>query len=167
MVAKKKMAVAESMILLKKPDIITELVNARKKGLPIKYCAFTVGVSNNTLRNWIDRGENDILAGKNTPYAKLAYEIRLAYAEFVGKNINNIQQNADDGNWQASAWLLERMAPEEFSQSSRAVKEEKDDSSTMTWDTQALNPSAVPTVIDADFEKTNTDTDTGETEDEN
>ena len=144
--------ISEHMILIKRPEVIKKMVEARKKGYPLKYCAFSIGVTLRALQKWIEIGDSDFMMGKDTPYSRLSYQMRTAYAEFVGHNVANIQATADDGNWQASAWLLERIAPEDFSQSSRALQEEKDDSSTMIWETGEVKGSEVPTVIDADFE---------------
>jgi hypothetical protein len=43
-------------------------------------------------------------------------DVQNAEAAFIQKQIENVQAAANKGNWQASAWLLERKFPSEFSQ---------------------------------------------------
>ncbi|MEY2510119.1 MAG: hypothetical protein QOE26_882 [Verrucomicrobiota bacterium] len=73
-------------------------------GLSVNRAAGKVKVHHSTIAEW----------RKNDP--QFDADVQNAEAAFIQKQIENVQAAADKGNWQASAWLLERKFPSEFSQ---------------------------------------------------
>lgn len=75
-----------------------------ESGLSVKRSAGKLGVHYTTIATWRHQ----------SPEFELA--IQKAEAAFIQRQVANVQAAADKGNWQASAWLLERKFPSEFSQ---------------------------------------------------
>lgn len=84
-----------------KAEKLEFLIDAISQGAPIRTACRAVGVSRSTLYRW--RHDHDI-------------ERRILKARLEGKlfHIRNINRHAEN-DWRASAWLLERMYPKEFS----------------------------------------------------
>ena len=85
------------------------LVEAVRSGLSRRGVAGRTGISKSLLQEWLARG----LAGEQ-PYADLLDRVKEAEAEVEQRRIAVVQQAADDGTWQAAAWMLERTMPEEY-----------------------------------------------------
>ncbi len=73
-------------------------------GLSPNRAAGKVKVHHSTVAEW----------RKNDP--QFDADVQNAEAAFIQKQIENVQAAANKGSWQASAWLLERKFPSEFSQ---------------------------------------------------
>jgi hypothetical protein len=73
-------------------------------GLSPNRAAGKVKVHHSTIAEW---RRNDL---------EFDSDVQNAEAAFIQKQIANVQAAANKGNWQASAWLLERKFPSEFSQ---------------------------------------------------
>jgi len=71
-------------------------------------CVFA-GISSRQYRRWRDLAEQGI-----QPYADRWKDINQSEAQSVIRNLINIQNSANNGSWQASAWILERKYPERF-----------------------------------------------------
>jgi hypothetical protein len=107
-------------VLEKAPNLIDDLCTLRRAGLTQTACADACAVRPSVLSSWIAQGDSDIEHGfPDTVYAKLAVEFRKADSSFVAKYMGVIEKKAQDGNWQAAAWLLERTHPESFAESKR------------------------------------------------
>lgn len=84
------------------PDVVEAICAALSLGLPrVRACALA-NVSRDSFDRWLHR------------YADFAALVAQKEAEFIGHNVNVIQQAADEGTWQGAAWLLERRWPMEF-----------------------------------------------------
>jgi hypothetical protein len=88
-------------------ELAVALVEALRR-LPIRYACDLVGISDQTYRNWVERGE-----AEEEPYASFLGLARRARAEYIGDRVGVIERAAID-DWKAAAWYLERCAPEEF-----------------------------------------------------
>lgn len=78
-----------------------------------KACDYS-GITEPTLYLYLKKGAEDIEAGTDSIYSNFSKEYKKAKADFVMKHAERITQAADDGSWQASAWLLERRVPNDF-----------------------------------------------------
>jgi hypothetical protein len=86
------------------PEATAEVARYVTRGLPVKTAARAAGVSVRSINDWLVRGK----AGEE-PYADFYEAIELAKAEFMAVHVSVIDEaGRTKGNWQASAWLLER-----------------------------------------------------------
>ena len=103
------------------PLKLTEEVSAaiqehRREGIPWKYIAWGVGISEETLHEWRRRGKADEEAGRDTPHARLSESLRASEAHLV----RELVVRASDGGKGSSGaqWMLERRYREEFGRKS-------------------------------------------------
>lgn len=71
-------------------------------------CVFA-GISSRQFRRWRELAENNV-----EPYASRWEEIAKSESQAIVRNLFNIQNSANNGSWQASAWILERKYPDKF-----------------------------------------------------
>lgn len=92
-------------------DVHLVIVEAIEKGLPWCHAAAMAEVDVGTLKDWREKGakENDGI------YHLLYLDIKRARAERIQSRLALIDAAADDGNWTAAAWELERSDPDNFS----------------------------------------------------
>lgn len=86
-----------------------------EQGLHTKHVAQALGISRQTFYNWLRKGEQ---TQKGLEY-ELYKGVQQAEARAIARNIAIIQKAAQDGNWQAAAWWLERKYPEEWGRKDR------------------------------------------------
>lgn len=91
-------------------DKINRICDAIKRGLSNRSAAASVGISHVSFYNWVNRGEHE----DDTLYSKFYDGVQAASAEFEASRIRNIASH-EETSWQASAWLLERKLPDEYS----------------------------------------------------
>ena len=77
-----------------------------------KHVAQALGVDESTWYRWLREGEQS--EDENDLKYKFYQSIKKAEAKAVARNVALIQRAAQDGNWQAAAWWLERRFPEEW-----------------------------------------------------
>lgn len=107
------------------PDVISTMAKLFELGCTAKATYDAVRVGASTYMHWIKVGEE--AAEKDpvnlSPWELLCVELvektNQAQAKFQEKCLTHIQEAAR-GTWQASAWLLERRNPKDFSIYSRA-----------------------------------------------
>jgi len=83
------------------------LVNALAVGVFRTVAAEHAGIHRSTLYAWLERGEADWQAGKDTPHAKLHEAVLSAEASAEHRCAELIQSAAKE-DWRAAAWFLER-----------------------------------------------------------
>lgn len=96
-------------------------VNCMRAGGFIKHAAGVIGVAEVTVYVWLERGEAaDVLenSGQDVPKDELPYlsffrRVRQAQATFRMDGVIKIKQ-AGAVDWRATAWLLEKLSPNEF-----------------------------------------------------
>lgn len=79
-------------------------------GMPLKYAAEVSGITEKTFYNWLEAGET----AKSGAFSEFYNYIQECKAKSIQTHLKLITRSAKDGNWQASAWILERRHPEEF-----------------------------------------------------
>lgn len=96
-------------------ELIEQAVKLIEAGNYQKHVAQALGVSEETWYRWMREGEQRKSALKRKFYE----EIKKAEARAVARNVALIQKAAQDGNWQAAAWWLERKYPDEWGRKER------------------------------------------------
>ncbi|WP_135611667.1 hypothetical protein [Methanococcoides sp. AM1] len=93
-------------------------------GMPYEHACRAAGVSYPAYRTWIIRGEEEArrveenprasIKNSEKPFVEFQDDIKRAEAQGIEKNLKRISKAADEGNWPAAAWVLERRHPEHF-----------------------------------------------------
>jgi hypothetical protein len=86
--------------------------------MPYSLACARAGISEDSLSAWRKKGAE----GKE-PYASFAEELKRAEGDAVFMRLQHIEGAAINGQWQASAWLLERRYPEHFGRKDRLQAE--------------------------------------------
>ncbi len=93
---------------------------ALRRGHPPKTAALYAGVSRATYYAWLERGEADRKAGKDTEYADFLDTIDRALALFYDKHLRRIDKASKSEvgayEYRASLQILGRRAPEYFAE---------------------------------------------------
>ena len=98
------------------------IVRHLESGTTLAVAAQAAGVTRRTLRNWLAAGEEAEAAAelrqlndREQAYLDLREAAEEARARAQVRALASIQRAGLDGSWQAAAWFLERVFPEEFS----------------------------------------------------
>jgi hypothetical protein len=94
------------------------IANARGVGMSWARAAALANVSVDAVHDWRAKG-----AAGEQPYADFLRCCERARSEWVERQLAIIQDAATDGTWQASAWLLERGEPDDYSLRNRTQHE--------------------------------------------
>jgi len=73
-------------------------------GMPLKYAAEVSGISEKAFYNWMNEGEK----AKSGKFYDFYNYITECKAKAIQTHLQLITKSAREGNWQASAWMLER-----------------------------------------------------------
>lgn len=95
------------------PETEKLLAEATALGMSKYAAAKLVGIEHTTFYRWMEQGEADIQADRQTEYTHLCTTIKAAEAAFQAYALQVIHDAAPK-QWQAAAWLLERRNPEEW-----------------------------------------------------
>lgn len=76
-------------------------------------CAYA-GINYHTFRNWMHRGE----AAQSGIYFNFFTSVKKALAQAEINSVSKIKQ-AEDDDWKAAAWMLERRHPERWANTRR------------------------------------------------
>jgi len=90
--------------LIEKAAVLIEMGNYQK------HVAQALGVSEETWYRWLREGER----AKNGLKRQFYESIKKAEGRAIARHVSLIHQAAQNGNWQAAAWLLERRYPQEW-----------------------------------------------------
>ena len=109
-----------NMTMICEESVRSKLVECRKKGYPDATCAMMAGVTPRMLSAWLEHGASDIEDDRqDTVFASFYVAYMAAKGENMAMRISKIEEKGEE-NWQAMAWLLERMDPNEFAATTRA-----------------------------------------------
>lgn len=97
--------------------MIEEIAKHIELGMINKDVAQLVGISETTFYNWMNEGENS--KDDNNIFRKFYLKVKEAEAKAIKRNLAIIQRAANEGNWQAAAWFLERKRPEDWGRKDR------------------------------------------------
>lgn len=93
-------------------ELIKEAARLIEAGNYQKHVAQALGVDESTWYRWLREGEQS--EDENDLKYKFYQSIKKAEAKAVARNVALIQRAAQEGNWQAAAWWLERKFPSEW-----------------------------------------------------
>lgn len=79
------------------------------EGVPIKHASIAHGITDTTFYNWMDKGEKS----KSGKFRRFYDRVHEAKSEAIRLRAKRICK-AGKSNWQADAWWLERVDPENF-----------------------------------------------------
>ena len=99
-----------------------QIVRHLESGSSLEVAARAAGVARRTLQRWLAAGEEAEAAAdgrglspRERAYLELREAAGVARARAQVRALATIQKAGLDGSWQAAAWFLERVFPEEFS----------------------------------------------------
>lgn len=103
------------------PTIEEQFLKAVELGMSYVQACNYAGIDQTTFFQWQRKAEqaerkaeeSGTTAYKNI-YVKFINKVRKARSKCQARHLTRITQAADDGTWQASAWILERRFPEDF-----------------------------------------------------
>jgi len=100
------------------PEMQERICRILREGNTRRTAAALVGIDEETFRRWMYLGERG-----REPYRAFYAAVKNAEEEAVQSRIAVIQKAAQDGNWQAAAWWLERKFPAEWGRIDRVQAE--------------------------------------------
>lgn len=89
------------------PDLLDRIVDGFRQFGSVHMAAHYAGLDDQTVWNYLNRAEKD-----RGIFAELATKARQAQMEFAKRHLDNITRAAEQGTWQAAAWILERTLPD-------------------------------------------------------
>ncbi len=108
-------------------DLVDEILTYKENALSDKDICDMVGIAPQTFYRWLKDAETGMDTDNPTRPAselelkrELSDGLKRAMASFKADHIQNITKAARK-NWTASAWMLERMFPKEFSRIDRQI----------------------------------------------
>lgn len=109
------------------PENTKRICEALRMGSSYELACDYAGVHYTTYRSWMRKAADRIEAGadESDQYVKFQYEIKKAIGDRTLCWLKIIQNSAENGQWQAAAWKLERCEREHFSKDSSEIKEIK------------------------------------------
>lgn len=96
------------------PEVTQRVADAIRGGNYANVAAQYAGIGESTYYEWLQRGREG-----ESPFAEFAEAIKEAEAQAEVRNMALIQQAAQAGTWQASAWYLERRYPSRYGRRER------------------------------------------------
>ena len=102
------------------PEVINRLGEALKAGNYIEVAVEYAGIAPATYYRWLKEAEAE---DASELHKELRETTKRARAEAEYRNVALIQQAAQNGTWQASAWWLERSAPSRWGRQQRVQAE--------------------------------------------
>lgn len=109
------------------PELTKEIADLITQGLSNKDACAIVGISQTSYHNWINRAELELerlkesktrLRKREKPFIEFLEAIKKAIPDRKKELINRIARHSHQ-YWQAAAWLLERLHPDEFGRRDR------------------------------------------------
>jgi hypothetical protein len=100
-------------------EITNRVLAALESGVGIVRAAAHAGVAASTVHNWLQQGDADQQAGTESDRAAFLDRVTRTRANVAVRLAAQLQRAGRenvDGDWRANAWLLERLAPDEFGQ---------------------------------------------------
>ena len=85
------------------PDTAKRIVDAVSVGGSYKIAAGYGGIAERTLYSWIARGEKG-----EEPFCQFLQDLKAAESKGAIQNLSTVIRAAQEGSWQAAAWILER-----------------------------------------------------------
>lgn len=96
-------------------EVIEEVCEGIASGATLHECCRRVKIVPDTMQRWRRKGELNLADKKAeiNKYGLLVEAMKMAAGEWATNEIKKMQEHGET-DWRASAWLLERMLPEQF-----------------------------------------------------
>lgn len=88
-------------------EICECLIESYSNGIPLKYCADSVGIARQTVYDWMNKGKEQ----KRGKYHQFYLDMQKAKAKFILHHQMKIRDNKD---WRASQYLLQCVDPDDY-----------------------------------------------------
>ena len=92
------------------PETQKKIVQAIELGASYELAANYAGVSYDAFNDWMNKGRSQ----QSGIYSQFYHDIKAAEGKGAVGWLEKIESAANDGNWQAAAWKLERRYPEAY-----------------------------------------------------
>lgn len=96
--------------VLLNPELQDRICEQVRNGNYIETASAFVGVAKSTLYEWLKKGARE----SEGIYHEFSNAVGVAMAEAEIRDVNAITTASANGNWQASAWRLERKDPKKW-----------------------------------------------------
>ncbi len=83
------------------------IIEFHSEGVPLKYCADSVGIARQTIYDWMRKGEK----AKSGKYHQFYVDMQKARARFI---LHHQKKIANSPSWMASQYLLQCVDPDEY-----------------------------------------------------
>lgn len=93
-------------------SLSADIIERTRKGLSKKDRIAGL-IHHSTYKEWLDAGEQDIIAGNHTQFSEFSKKIAEAEREFRDGLLECVKKHAPD-DWRAATWLLERSDSENY-----------------------------------------------------
>jgi len=103
-------------------ELIEQAAKLIEAGNYQRHVAQALGIDHSTWYKWLSEGERT----KNGLKHEFFDAVKKAEARAIARNVALIQRAAQDGNWQAAAWWLERKFPEQWGRNRLDIHTEGD-----------------------------------------
>lgn len=107
------------------PELADRLVALLQAGNYVAVAVREVGISRALFYQWLERGASS--AARDVEYVELRERVESAKAMAEARHVASIAKAAREGNWQASAWWLERMYPDRWGRVSVRLRDMPDE----------------------------------------
>lgn len=104
------------------PELIERAREFKAQGYSNEALAAALGIAESTFYRWLDRGEKR----RSGKFWEFWEAIKKGEREFEAACVNGIFEQGQKGNWQALAWLLERLFPERYARKDVTTIEHKE-----------------------------------------
>ena len=111
------------------PELAKEAINLVKGGASNQDVIAWLGVSETSFYKWIRDPQNDAQRQLAQGLKRAEMERKLWHLQRIHKmerklwHLQRIHKAADEGDWKASAWYLERRYPNEYARTQRITGE--------------------------------------------
>lgn len=85
-------------------DHVQQAREAMRLGLTIEAAGHYIGISGRTFHRWLRRGEME----PDSIFGRFCQAVKRGEAQSAAVELARIRQASRDGDWKASAWILER-----------------------------------------------------------
>lgn len=99
-------------------ELIDKAVQLKKTGAKNKDICAYIGIAEATFYRWCNKPNSE----KQREFGE---SLKKAEPEYKAALRSKIMNAANDGSWQAAAWLLERLYPDEYGRKDRVQAEAK------------------------------------------
>jgi transposase len=99
------------------PELFSAIVDAIRSGNYAQVAAATAGITEQTFYEWLRRGRDE----PDGIYRRFADAVLAASGEAEQEKLERLRREAlaDDGDWKAAAWWLERRFPKRWGKQQR------------------------------------------------